>query len=185
MATIAFSPFLIPVTTPAWHIKWANCIISMFCYRTGMMLFCKNILYISWQYLRAFLLIYLCLIIGNLISNLLPFSLPGSIIGMLVLFSLLTVQIIPVHWIQPGCHLLLKNMTLLFIPIGVGIMNYYDMLSQQIIPILLSCIISTLIIMIIVAYSSHCIHRDPNINTSDAGKQQKKQIKQKNRPNNE
>lgn len=65
-------------------------------------------------------------------------------------------------------------------------MNYYDMLSQQIIPILLSCIISTSIIMIIVAYSSHCIHRDPNINTSDACKQQqKKQIKQKNRPNNE
>lgn len=75
------------------------------------MLFCKNIFYISWQYLRAFLLIYLCLIIGNLISNLLPFSLPGSIMGMLVLFSLLTVQIIPVipvHWVQPGCHLLLK-----------------------------------------------------------------------------
>ncbi|CAA2930241.1 Antiholin-like protein LrgA [Arsenophonus endosymbiont of Bemisia tabaci Q2] len=55
-----------------------------------MIFFCKNILYISWQYLRAFLLIYLCLIIGNLISNLLPFSLPGSIIGMLMLFSLLT-----------------------------------------------------------------------------------------------
>lgn len=54
MATIAFSPFLIPVTTPAWHIKWASCIISMFCYRTGMMLFCKHIFYISCQYLRAF-----------------------------------------------------------------------------------------------------------------------------------
>lgn len=151
------------------------------------MLFVKNILYISWQYLRAFLLIYLCLIIGNLISTLLPFSLPGSIIGMLILFSLLTIQVIPVEWIQPGCHLLLKNMTMLFIPIGVGIMNYYDQLSQQIIPILLSCIVSTLIIMIIVAYSSHYIHRETNINTLDNYKQQRKKQNSapKNRPNNE
>lgn len=151
------------------------------------MLFVKNILYISWQYLRAFLLIYLCLIIGNLISTLLPFSLPGSIIGMLILFSLLTIQVIPVEWIQPGCHLLLKNMTMLFIPIGVGIMNYYDQLSQQIIPILLSCIVSTLIIMIIVAYSSHYIHRETNINTLDNEQQQRKKQNSapKNRPNNE
>lgn len=151
------------------------------------MLISKNILYISWQYLRAFLLIYLCLIIGNLISTLLPFSLPGSIIGMLILFSLLTIQIIPVQWIQPGCHLLLKNMTMLFIPIGVGIMNYYDTLSQQIIPILLSCIVSTLIIMIIVAYSSHYIHREISINTSDTDKQQSKKQNsaKKNWPNNE
>ncbi|WGL99434.1 CidA/LrgA family protein [Arsenophonus sp. aPb] len=151
------------------------------------MLFSKNILYISWQYLRAFLLIYLCLILGNLISTLLPFSLPGSIIGMLILFSLLTIQIIPVQWIQPGCHLLLKNMTMLFIPIGVGIMNYYDTLSQQIIPILLSCIVSTLIIMIIVAYSSHYIHRETSINTSDTDKQQSKKQNsaKKNWPNNE
>ncbi|HGJ5859023.1 MAG TPA: CidA/LrgA family protein [Arsenophonus nasoniae] len=151
------------------------------------MLISKNILYISWQYLRAFLLIYLCLIIGNLISTLLPFSLPGSIIGMLILFSLLTIQIIPVRWIQPGCHLLLKNMTMLFIPIGVGIMNYYDTLSQQIIPILLSCIVSTLIIMIIVAYSSHYIHREISINTSDTDKQQSKKQNsaKKNWPNNE
>lgn len=151
------------------------------------MLFDKNILYISWQYLRAFLLIYLCLIIGNLISTLLPFSLPGSIIGMLILFSLLTIQVIPVEWIQPGCHLLLKNMTMLFIPIGVGIMNYYDQLSQQIIPILLSCIVSTLIIMIIVAYSSHYIHRETNINTLDNEQQQRKKQNSapKNRPNNE
>ncbi|MFS1537985.1 MAG: CidA/LrgA family protein [Candidatus Phlomobacter fragariae] len=83
---------------------------------------------------------------------------------MLVFFSLLTVQIIPVQWIQPGCYLLLKNMTLLFIPIRLSIMNYYEQLSEQIIPILLSCIISTLIIMIIVAYSSYCIHRKYSIN---------------------
>nr|WP_314264682.1 CidA/LrgA family protein [uncultured Moellerella sp.] len=120
----------------------------------------KQVLIIGWQYLRAFALIYLCLIIGNMVSALLPFSVPGSIIGMLILFALLAMQLIPAHWAQPACSLLIKNMTLLFVPIGVGIMNYYGQVSQQIIPILVSCFVSTLIVMIVVAYSSHYIHRE-------------------------
>ncbi|MDD9340318.1 MAG: CidA/LrgA family protein, partial [Providencia heimbachae] len=93
----------------------------------------KQVMITGWQYLRAFAILYLCLIVGNLISTLLPFSIPGSIVGMLILFILLALQIVPAHWAQPGCSILLKNMTILFVPIGVGIMNYYDLLSQQMI----------------------------------------------------
>ncbi|MDX7988266.1 hypothetical protein FE392_13145 [Xenorhabdus sp. 12] len=120
----------------------------------------QSVLMIGWQYLRAFALLYLCLIAGNFISALLLFSLPGSIIGLLILFCLLAFQIIPAHWVKPSCNLLMKNMTLLFLPIGVGIMDYYPQLSQQILPIVLSCIVSTIIVMIVVAYSSHYIHRE-------------------------
>ncbi|WP_237385316.1 CidA/LrgA family protein [Xenorhabdus sp. Sc-CR9] len=120
----------------------------------------QNMLMIGWQYLRAFALLYLCLIAGNIISAFLPFSLPGSIIGLLILFGLLAFQIIPPHWVKPSCSLLMKNMTLLFLPIGVGIMNYYPQLSQQMFPIVLSCVVSTVIVMIAVAYSSHYIHRE-------------------------
>lgn len=44
----------------------------------------------------------------NLISILLPFSLLSSITGMLILFSLLTIQIIPLESIRRDCHILLK-----------------------------------------------------------------------------
>ncbi|AIN64432.1 CidA/LrgA family protein [Providencia stuartii] len=123
----------------------------------------KYVLITGWQYLRAFALLYLCLIVGNLLSTLLPFTVPGSIIGMLILFMLLALQIIPAHWAQPGCSILLKNMTLLFVPIGIGIMNYYGQLSQQLVPILVSCFISTLIVMVVVAFSSHYIHKERQI----------------------
>ncbi|ELX8380215.1 CidA/LrgA family protein [Providencia vermicola] len=123
----------------------------------------KQVLITGWQYLRAFVILYLCLIIGNLLSTLLPFSVPGSIIGMLILFVLLALQIIPAHWAQPGCSLLLKNMTLLFVPIGIGIMNYYSQLSQQLVPILVACFISTLVVMVVVAFSSHYIHKERQI----------------------
>ncbi|HBO21350.1 MULTISPECIES: CidA/LrgA family protein [unclassified Providencia] len=120
----------------------------------------KQVMITGWQYLRAFAILYLCLIVGNLISTLLPFAIPGSIVGMLILFILLAFQIVPAHWAQPGCSILLKNMTILFVPIGVGIMNYYDLLSQQMIPILISCLASTLIVMIVVAISSNYVHKE-------------------------
>ncbi|QAV24144.1 CidA/LrgA family protein [Proteus hauseri] len=113
-----------------------------------------------WHYLRAFLVLYLCLFAGNLISALLPFAVPGSIVGLLILFGLLAFQLIPLRWVKPGANILLKNMTLLFIPIGVAVMNYYDLLSQQLFPIVLASVISTFGVMALVAYCSHYVHRE-------------------------
>ncbi len=52
---------------------------------------------IIWQYLRAFVLIYACLYAGIFIASLLPVTIPGSIIGMLILFVLLALQILPAN----------------------------------------------------------------------------------------
>lgn len=46
-----------------------------------------NVLTLCWKYLRALLLIYLCLFVGNALAALLPFAIPGSILGMLLLFA--------------------------------------------------------------------------------------------------
>lgn len=120
----------------------------------------KRVRITLWHYLRSFVVLYLCLFAGNLISALLPFSVPGSIVGLLILFGLLAFQLIPLRWVKPGANILLKNMSLLFIPIGVGVMNYYDLLSQQLFPIVLACVVSTFAVMALVAYCSHFIHRE-------------------------
>ncbi|AKA39754.1 CidA/LrgA family protein [Yersinia ruckeri] len=123
----------------------------------------RNVITLCWQYLRAFVFIYLCLWAGNGLSALLPLTIPGSIIGMLILFALLSSQILPARWVKSGCHILIRYMALLFVPIGVGVMQYYDQLSKQFGPIVVSCFISTLIVMIVVGYSSHFIHRERKI----------------------
>ena len=120
-------------------------------------------LIVVWQYLRAFVLIYACLYAGIFISSLLPITIPGSIIGMLILFALLASQILPSTWVNPGCHLLIRYMALLFVPIGVGVMQYYDQLTKQFGPIVVSCFVSTLIVMLVVAYSSHYVHRERKV----------------------
>ena len=65
-------------------------------------------LIIIWQYLRAFVLIYACLYAGIFLSSLLPIAIPGSIIGMLILFFLLALQILPAQWVNPGCNILIR-----------------------------------------------------------------------------
>ncbi|WP_345828244.1 CidA/LrgA family protein [Erwinia sp. HDF1-3R] len=113
---------------------------------------------IIWRYLRAFIIIYLCLYAGNGIASLLPVAIPGSIIGMLILFALLASQIMPVEWVRPGSHLLIRYMALLFVPISVGIMNYTQILSAQFGPIVISCVVSTFVVLLTVGLISHRLH---------------------------
>lgn len=118
----------------------------------------RNSFTVIWQYLRAFVLIYLCLYAGIFVASLLPIVIPGSIIGMLILFVLLSLQILPAKWVKPSCHLLIRYMALLFVPIGVGVMQYYDVLKAQFGPVVVSCLISTLVVLVIVSWSSHLVH---------------------------
>ncbi|MEL4889507.1 CidA/LrgA family protein [Pectobacterium betavasculorum] len=119
----------------------------------------KTFLILFLHQARAFLLIYACLYLGIGLSALLPITLPGSIIGMLILFLLLSLQIIPAPWVKPGCHQLIRYMALLFVPVGVGVMQYFDLLRAQFAPVVVSCAVSTLVVLITVSACSHLVHR--------------------------
>ena len=118
---------------------------------------------IIWQYVRALVLIYACLYAGIYLSSLLPITIPGSIIGMLILFVLLALQILPAKWVNPGCYILIRYMALLFVPIGVGVMQYYDLLRAQFGPIIVSCATSTLIVFLVVSWSTHLVHGERKV----------------------
>ncbi len=112
-----------------------------------------------WRYLRAFLILYAALYAGIALAALLPFTIPGSIIGMLLLFLLLALQILPVEWVKPGCHLLIRYMALLFVPISVGVITYTDVLTAQFGPIVVSCLTSTLMVLVVVGLSAEQLQR--------------------------
>lgn len=54
-------------------------------------------------------------------------------------------------------------MALLFVPIGVGIMQYFDLLRAQFGPVVVSCTISTLVVFLVVSWSSHIVHGERKI----------------------
>lgn len=112
------------------------------------------------QLIRSFAIIYLCLFAGNLCAKFIPITIPGSIIGMLLLFLLLALNIIKEEWVKSGCMLFIRYMALLFIPISVGIVDYYQPIAEQAIPIIVSCLVSSLITMAIVGGMAQFSYHD-------------------------
>lgn len=100
------------------------------------------------------LLFAICL--GSIaISKVLPFNFPVSIISMIILFILLCTKIIKEPQIAQIGDFLLKNMAFLFIPAGVGIMEYFELLKSQAFILLLICLITTILTFFASAYTVH------------------------------
>lgn len=87
------------------------------------------------------------------ISELLPFEFPASVIGMLLLFISLMTRIIKIEHIQEKSDFLLGNMAFFFVPAGVSIMNYFDILKNSAVKLVIICVISTVITFVVTAYS--------------------------------
>ncbi|WP_415230211.1 CidA/LrgA family protein [Psychromonas sp.] len=98
------------------------------------------------------MIILLFLSIGKLISGYLPFSFPGSIIGLILLFASLNLGLVKVEWIMLSGSLLLKYMAILFIPVGVGLINHLDLIFDNLLVITFSFIFTTLLILVSVGH---------------------------------
>lgn len=109
----------------------------------------KTILY----YALSFAIIFICLFIGGLAEKTLHAPIPGSILGMLLLFFLLVTGLVKVEWVQPGAALFLRWMVFLFLPVSVGLMNHFDTLLNNALPILASIGGGTLIVVVVLGLS--------------------------------
>ncbi len=102
------------------------------------------------DYLLSFAIILIALGIGNFISKILPFPFPGSILGMLLLFSLLNLGIIKLHWIDASGALLLRHMALLFIPVAVSLLDHMDTVLSSLGVILVNMALGIILILLLV-----------------------------------
>lgn len=82
---------------------------------------------------------------GEGISLLLPFPFPASVIAMIILFLLLILKFIKAESLHTCSYFLMNNISLLFIPTGVGIIKVFDSIKDSILPLLAVCILSTII----------------------------------------
>ena len=103
------------------------------------------------KYIKEFTIIFLILQIGNLISNAISSILiiPGSIIGMLILFLLLINKIVKITMIENIAHILLKNMSFFFIPLGVSLLVSFEQIKNIWLELLIILVISNIIVMVL------------------------------------
>ena len=98
--------------------------------------------------IRQCTIIFGCLAVGELIVWLTGISIPSSIIGMLLLTALLQMKVVKLEWVKGMSDFLISNLGFFFVPPGVALMLYFDIIKAELLPIVLATVISTMLVMI-------------------------------------
>ena len=93
-----------------------------------------------------------CLALGEIIVYFTGIKIPSSIIGMLLLTLSLQLGVVKIEKIKRMCNFLIENMSFFFVPPGVALMIYFDIIKAQLIPIVAATIISTILVLVITGW---------------------------------
>ncbi len=95
--------------------------------------------------LEALAVLLLCQLIGELIVLFLNVPIPGPVVGMALLFTGLIIRGDMPEQLAETANGLLGQLSLLFVPAGVGVMTHLTLLGNQWLPLSASLIASTLL----------------------------------------
>lgn len=114
---------------------------------------CKIIIHIA--------ILYCIYLFANWIQTALGLFVPGSVIGMVILFILLSTNLIKVSWVENGARFIVDNLALFFVPATVGVMNYFDLFAGKGFLLVVIVLFSTLLVMASSGITSQWImHRE-------------------------
>ena len=96
---------------------------------------------------------------GEVISRGLHLPLPGPVVGMLLLLLALRWPIVH-NSVRVVAEFLLQHLSLLFVPVGVGVMTHLDVLGQYGVRIAIVIVLSTWISLAVTALVLRALMRD-------------------------
>lgn len=95
--------------------------------------------------LEALAILLLCQLLGELTVAALSLPIPGPVVGMIILFIGLMIHGSIPDPLAQTANGLLAQLSLLFVPAGVGVMTHLTLLGNQWLPLSASLIVSTLL----------------------------------------
>ena len=84
--------------------------------------------------------------IAELLHFFLPLPIPASVYGMVILFVLLCLKIVKLPQVEDVADWLLSIMPIFFIAPSVGLINSFDSIKGQVIPLVTICFVSTVVV---------------------------------------
>ncbi len=91
--------------------------------------------------------------LGRWLIAVLGWPVPGSVLGMLLLLISLVVFSKPPAPIKQSAEFLLRHLSLLFVPTGVGIMLLFKLIADEWLAMLVAMVLSTLIALALTAWT--------------------------------
>ena len=83
----------------------------------------------------------------------------GNIIGMILLFAALCMRWVKAETVRPAAKFLLGAMALFFVPYGVGLMDSYRVILDNLWAIVISGIVSTIVVLLVTGQTFQSLNR--------------------------
>jgi len=103
--------------------------------------------------IRQIAIIFGCLAIGELIVFLTGVKLPSSIIGMLLLTLFLKLGWIKLAWVKNVADFFVKSLSFFFVPAGVAVMLYFNLIGAYFWAIIVSTIVSLALVLFVTGWT--------------------------------
>ena len=113
--------------------------------------------------IRQCAVLFGCLALGEWVVSLTGVKLPSSIIGMLLLTLFLKLGWVKLKWVQGLSDFLVANLGFFFVPAGVALMLYFDIIRAQFWPIVIASVVSTLLVFLVTGWIHQIIRRSNGI----------------------
>ena len=97
---------------------------------------------------RETLIVLIIYLIGEFLSKFFSLPIPGNILGMLILLLLLITKIIKVNQIETVSNFFLDHLAFFFIPAGVKLLSSFNLIKNDLLTILLLCLITTVLVIL-------------------------------------
>ena len=101
------------------------------------------------KFIRQFLIIISISLIGEVMGHFIPLPIPGSIYGLILMFFALQFKVFPLDAVKETSKFLIDIMPIMFVPPGVCVLEYLDVLKAHWWQIVLISIVSTFVVMIV------------------------------------
>ena len=101
------------------------------------------------KFLHQMLLILLFSFLGELLHSLIPVPIPASIYGMVLLFLALSLKIIKPEQVKDAGNFLVTFLPVLFVAPIVSLLDFWDVISPNVLGIACVIIFSTLVCFIV------------------------------------
>lgn len=112
--------------------------------------------------MKGLFVILACWLVGNCLSMAIDGYLSGNIIGMLLLFTLLCCGVVKKEDVEGVAKFLLGTMALFFVPFGVGLIDSYGVIMENITAIVVATVVSTFGVIAAVGWVFQLLNRRGN-----------------------
>lgn len=106
--------------------------------------------------LELAIIFFICFL-GEALVKLLPFNFSASVLSMLILLVLLVIRAVKLDNIYASAQFFTSNMAVLFIPYGVKVLQYVDVIKENILLFVLIVLVTTPVVYGVTALTAQLV----------------------------